>query len=141
MNIEFIRTRQIIRYRATATLRRPQLYTKWRLLCVIKSMCISFSHTSCCSPFACLFLALIYVTVDISVRRHIDEILEKVDLQVNIVGIPRRRHLHVHTAKSVYAKGVASIDGHRIFACEVKYLTPIVYGRFALTILTVHYRY
>ena len=37
-----------------------------------------------------------------------------------------------HTTKSVYANDLASPDGHDSFACEVQYLTTLVYGCFAL---------
>ena len=35
-----------------------------------------------------------------------------------------------HTAKTVYAKGIAALEGHGMFGCEVQYLMAIVYGRF-----------
>ena len=40
----------------------------------------------------------------------------------------------IHTTSTVNAKNLASLDRDGSFACEVKYLTSIVYGRLALTI-------
>ena len=39
--------------------------------------------------------------------------------------------------KSGVRKRCTYLDGHGSFACEVKYLTPIVYGRFTLTIVMI----